>query len=123
LEALKVGIHPVMTPPGFGRVDAFGGARNTLFRNQTGPLDAPVRYPFIWTIKDSLTWYHWDGNTKSRLERNTGEALGVGAIIDTETFESTIRFDNLAVLENLAMKLVPPKWPPEFGAIDENKTA
>src|SRR5207302_4077913 len=75
------------------------------------------------TIKDRLTWYHWDGNTQSRLERNTGEALGVGAILDTDTFESTIRFDNLKVLENLAMKLTPPAWPAEFGEIDKQKAA
>jgi len=123
LEALKVGGHPIMTPPGFGRVDAFGGARNTLFPDKAGPLDAPVRYPFIWTIKDTLTWYHWDGNTKSRLERNTGEALGVGAVIDTETFESTIRFGNLASLEQLAMRLQPPVWPKEFGETDPKKAA
>src|SRR5262249_26020298 len=62
LEALKVIDHSQKTLPGFGRVDAFGGARNTLFPDKKEPLDAPVRYPFIWTIKDHLSWYHWDGN-------------------------------------------------------------
>jgi mono/diheme cytochrome c family protein len=121
LQTLKTAVHPAETTPSFGRVDAFGNARNTLFPENAGPLTAPVRYPFIWTIKDHLTWYHWDGNTQSRLERNTGEALGVGAIVDLETFESTIRFDNLDTLEKLAMRLTPPRWPTKFGDIDQRK--
>src|SRR5439155_11663435 len=62
--------------------------------------------------------YHWDGNTTSRQERNAGEALGVGVVLDPETFESTLRFDNLMRLEALAMKLTPPAWPKAFGPID-----
>jgi mono/diheme cytochrome c family protein len=121
LESLRAGDHSLKTPPGFGRVDAFGTARNKLFPDQKGPLDAPVRYPFLWTIKDRLLWYHWDGNTMSRQERNTGEALGVGVILDPDTHESTLRFDNLMRLEKLAMRLTPPTWPREFGAIDPAK--
>jgi hypothetical protein len=121
LKALEAIDNSPKTDPGFGRVDAFGGARNTLFPNNREPLDAPVRYPFIWTIKDQLKWYHWDGNTQSIRERNTGEALGVGAILNLETFDSTIRFDNLDTLENLAKKLTPPIWPKEFGDIDHDK--
>lgn len=121
LEAMKAGTHAVMTTPGFGRVDAFGSARNKLFPSDPIALDAPVRFPFIWTIKDRLKWFHWDGNTTSRLERNIGEAIGVGAVVDPTTFESTIRLDNLRRLEGLAMSLTPPTWPAEFGAIDTAK--
>ena len=70
LKALEALDQSAKTQPGFGRVDAFGGARNTLFPNNREPLDAPVRYPFIWTIKQ-LKWYHWDGNTNSILEPQT----------------------------------------------------
>jgi hypothetical protein len=122
LEALLAAEPDVeTTPPGFGRVDAFGGARNTLFPKNAGSKDAPVRYPFIWTIKDRLKWYHWDGNTQSILERNTAEALGVGAVLNPNTFDSTIRFDNLARLEKLALGFKPPVWPKEFGPIDQKK--
>jgi hypothetical protein len=123
LETLKIGNHDIMTRKlaGPARVDAFGAARNLLFPESKIALDAPVRFPFLWTIKDQLLWYHWDGNTMSRLERNTGEALGVGAILDPKTFESTIRFDNLDKLEHLAMKLTPPTWPKAFGEIDKTK--
>src|SRR5262249_3376556 len=123
LETLKAIDHSQKTLPGFGRVDAFGGARNTLFPNNKEPLDAPVRYPFIWTIKDQLKWYHWDGNTQSVLERNTGEALGVGAVLNLKTHDSTIRFDNLAILEKLAKQLTPPIWPKKLGDIDQKKAA
>jgi hypothetical protein len=122
LKALEALDHSTKTQPGFGRVDAFGGARNTLFPNNREPLDAPVRYPFIWTIKQ-LKWYHWDGNTNSILERNTAEALGVGAVLNLKTYDSTIRFDNLDVLEKLAKQLTPPIWPKEFGNINDEKAA
>jgi hypothetical protein len=123
LETLKIGGHDILNKKlaGPARVDAFGAARNLLFPKSKIALDGPVRFPFLWTIKDRLVWYHWDGNTKSGLERNTGEALGVGAILDTVTFESTIRFDNLKKLEDLAMKLTPPTWPKAFGEIDMQK--
>jgi len=125
LETLQSGSHETLTRKlaGPARVDAFGAARNLLFPNSKITLDAPVRFPFLWTIKDRLEWYHWDGNTKSSLERNTGEALGVGAVLDPRTYESTIWFDNLEKLEALAMKLTPPKWPNEFGEIDKQKAA
>jgi hypothetical protein len=122
LEALKAGGHPVITRGGPGRVDAFGRARNKVFPKNQGPLDAPVRYPFLWTVKDGLKWYHWDGNTTSRQERNAGEALGVGVVLDLDTGESTLRFTNLMRLEELAKKLTAPAWPEDaFGKIDRAK--
>jgi mono/diheme cytochrome c family protein len=124
LELLKDSGHPVLTPAGPGRVDAFGEARNKVFPDFRGPLDAPVRYPFLWPLADGLHWYHWDGNTNSRQERNTGEALGVGVVVDPVTRESTLRFQNLVRLEELAMKLKPPVWPEAaFGKIDAEKAA
>jgi hypothetical protein len=123
LEMLKNSGHPIMTEPGFGRVDAFGTARNKLFPDKQKPLDAPVRFPFLWTVKNQLEFYHWDANTNSRQERNTGEALGVGVVLDPETFESTIRFKELQRLESLAMKITAPSWPKEFGPIDSEKAS
>jgi hypothetical protein len=105
---------------GFGRVDAFGAARNRLFPDDPIILNAPVRFPFIWEIP-VLPWYHWDANTTSALERNVGEAIGVGVVVDMDTKESTLQLDNLLKLEGYATNLKVPTWPEDvFGKIDQD---
>src|SRR5262249_37488066 len=103
------------TPPGFGRVDAFGGARNLLFPAQARPLTAPINYPHLWDI-GRTSWYHWDGSTNSLLERNVGQALGLGAVFDRSTFVSTVNVANIEALERAASRIEPPKRPAALGA-------
>jgi mono/diheme cytochrome c family protein len=118
------------TEPGPGRIDAFGAARNLLFPKDAVPMRSPVSFPFIWDVPDSTQqrsgtgtlWIHYDGNTNSILERNIGQALGMGTVYDPRTYESTLRIANLHQLEVLIHKLKAPKWPAEiFGPIDETK--
>jgi mono/diheme cytochrome c family protein len=117
------------TEPGPGRIDAFGAARNLLFPQYGLKMQSPVSFPFIWNVPDNIgrkpekfQWIHYDGNTNSILERNIGQALGMGAVFDPATHESTLRIGNLHQLEVLTHKLQPPKWPADvLGAIDENK--
>jgi hypothetical protein len=120
------------TEPGPGRIDAFGAARNLLFSNYATKMQSPVSFPYIWEVPDGtqqkLTgtdaqWIHYDGNTNSILERNIGQALGMGAVFDPKTFESTLRIQNLHRLQVLTLKLTPPKWPTElFGPVDQAKS-
>ena len=118
------------TEPGPGRVDAFGAARNMLFPNDHKRMLSPVSFPFIWDVPDTTqqrseadaVWIHYDGNTNSILERNIGQALGMGAVYNRKNYESTLRIENLHWLEVETHKLSPPKWPVEvLGAIDETK--
>jgi hypothetical protein len=118
------------TEPGPGRVDAFGAARNLLFPKDAIRMQSPVSFPFIWDVPDTTqqrseadaVWIHYDANTNSILERNIGQALGMGAVFDPKTYESTLRIQNLHRLEVLTHKLSPPKWPTEvLGAIDADK--
>src|SRR5262249_54140041 len=74
---------------GFGRVDAFGSVRALYFEPDYVP-SSPVSYPHIWAF-DRNPWFHYDGNTPSVLQRNLGQALGVGAIFEDKTFSSTLR--------------------------------
>ncbi|MBI2806136.1 MAG: cytochrome c [Planctomycetes bacterium] len=102
---------------GPGRVDAFGSARAFLFQDGYKPVN-PVSYPFIWGLY-RMDWFHFDNNTTSILQRNFGQALGVGAVYDPQTKSSTLRPRNLYRLEALATKLKPPTWPEEIlGKID-----
>ncbi len=118
------------TEPGPGRIDAFGAARNLLFSEYAVKMQSPVSFPFIWNVPDNVgrkpedfEWIHYDGNTNSILERNIGQALGMGAVFDPNTYESTLRIGNLHQLEVLTHKLQPPRWPVDvLGAIDENKS-
>lgn len=110
------------TAPGFGRVDAFGSARNRFFPAAAQPTKSPVSYPHLWGF-ERLSWLHWDANTTSVTERNAGQAIGLGALFDPTTFESTLRMDNQKELETLAGKITAPQWPKAFGAIDETKAA
>ena len=118
------------TQPGPGRVDAFGAARNLLFPKSAVKMQSPVSFPFIWSVPDNtqraagaeVGWIHYDGNTNSILERNIGQALGMGAVFDPKTYESTLRIQNLHRLEVLTHQLQPPKWPADvLGAIDAAK--
>ncbi|MEI9972045.1 MAG: hypothetical protein WDO73_08270 [Ignavibacteriota bacterium] len=71
---------------------------------------------------DDPRWIHYDGNTNSILERNIGQGLGMGAVFDPKTYESTLRIANLHRLEVLTHRLQPPVWPSDIlGAIDQTK--
>ena len=110
------------TEPGPGRIDAFGAARNLLFPKDAIRMQSPVSFPFIWDVPDTTqqrsgteaVWIHYDGNTNSILERNIGQALGMGAVFDPKTYESTLRIANLHRLEVLTHKLNAPKWPADI---------
>jgi hypothetical protein len=107
----------VLTPPGPGRVDAFMTTHNSVFTNEDAwAMTSPVSYPRIWEL-GQISWFHWDGNTTSLTERNIGQALGLGAVVD-EAGDSTVRIGNIQTLERLARKLAAPAWP--FGPLDTN---
>jgi hypothetical protein len=110
----------ISTDEGYGRLDAFGIGRDELFGAigaNSLPADAPVSIPHIWGM-EYTGWLQWGANTNSVMERNIGQALGVGALFDAKTFESTVRIENLHQLETLAYKITPPKWPDTFPPID-----
>jgi hypothetical protein len=112
------------TVDGYGRADAFGVGRIELFGSD--PLnaqtaDAPVSFPHLWGMKVTR-WLQWGANTNSVIERNVGQALGVGATYQKDTYDSSVRLDHLWRMEELSYKLEPPKWPTEIlGPIDEEK--
>ena len=118
LSSLHKGGQQV-TIPGPGRIDAFGNARRLVFKNAPKiRLNAPVSFPHLWGL-GQLQWFHWDGNTNSFMERNIGQAMGLGAIADLETGASTISPLNIHTLESLYSRLAPPAWPEDhFGAVD-----
>ena len=121
--------EPMGTEDGYGRNDAFGVGRNELFgaykdANFTQglnvmPADAPVSFPHLWGM-DRTSWFQWGVNTNSVIERNIGQALGVGATMQPDQgFRSTVRLENLHAMEKLQYKLTSPVWPAElFGAVD-----
>jgi hypothetical protein len=113
------------TLEGYGRLDAFGIGRDELFGSTPGnamPADAPVSFPHTWGM-EYTGWLQWGANTDSVMERNIGQALGVGALADRRTFESTLNIDNLHRLEQLAYKLTPPAWPASFPPVDSGRAA
>ncbi len=126
---LVVQAQPLGTEEGYGRNDAFGVGRNELFgaykdANFTQginvlPADAPVSFPHLWGM-ERTAWFQWGVNTNSVIERNIGQALGVGATMQPDKgFSSTVRLDNLYAMERLQYKLTSPEWPAGlFGSID-----
>ncbi|MGI9068042.1 MAG: di-heme-cytochrome C peroxidase [Pyrinomonadaceae bacterium] len=109
---------------GYGRVDAFGGARNLLFPASAQPATAPVCYPYLWGFSNTA-FFHYAANTNSILERNIGQALGLGATYDKtfNTFATSVDIRNTNALEELAYKIQVPDWPAAFGTIDADKAA
>lgn len=110
------------TPDGPGRVDAFGVARNRLYPEAAVPTTAPVSFPHLWGFGQN-TWLHYDANTTSVMERNLGQALGVGGIFDPVTLRSTLNPIHLHRLELLARQLPEPAWPAFFPPVDRAKAA
>ena len=97
---------PVEAGP--GRVDAFVTAKNIVFQT-TEPTNSPVSFPHIWGI-ERLAWLHWDGNTNSVMERNMGQAIGLGAVFHADG-RSTLLPREIHELELWARQLGAPKWP------------
>ncbi|MGH9372822.1 MAG: di-heme-cytochrome C peroxidase [Vicinamibacterales bacterium] len=111
------------TPDGYGRVDAFGQGRNELFGSNKQNVRVPnasVSLPHTWGMEHTA-WLQWGANTNSVIERNIGQALGVGAWVDTKTWDSSVRIDNLNALEKLTYRITPPQWPASFPAVDQAK--
>jgi hypothetical protein len=112
------------TPDGFGRTDAFARLRIVLLgKKHAYPHCAPVDYPHLWGMGEAQ-WLHWDGNTNAAMERNVGQALGLGASFSDSSYDSSVLVRNLHVLEMLARKIQPPGWPEEvLGRLDREKVS
>ncbi|WP_293268859.1 di-heme-cytochrome C peroxidase [Neptunomonas sp.] len=128
---------------GYTRLDALNRIGNQVFAldperyENYVAIDAPVTYPHIWTA----SWFNWvqyDGSIMQPLIRNTGEAMGVNANIDTNApkgekrFSSAIPINNLWWIEQALSGdaplpkreftgLLSPKWPDRFPVIDQKK--
>jgi len=128
---------------GYTRLDALNRIGNQVFAldlerfENYVPIDAPVTYPHIWTA----SWFNWvqyDGSIMQPLVRNSGEAMGVNANLDTSATVGDKRFSSAIPLNNLwwieaALSgdaplpkrqftgLLSPKWPDSFPAIDQQK--
>ena len=116
--------------------------RNKIFNEP----NAPVSYPFLWDIAQS-DYVQWNGLASNAgvgpIGRNTGEVIGVFAIIDWQDsspdisisswltgqkhkkkhvdFKSSVDLINLQRLEAHLRKLKSPQWPAIFGKIDKLK--
>lgn len=110
-------------PAGYGRADDFGTARVELFagwndKNRV-PVNAPVSTPPVWKV-DKYEWLHWNANSNSVIQRSIGEAIGVGATFNAETFVTSVNIVNQMLMEQQIQKITPPRWPDDvFGAPDE----
>ena len=141
---------------GFGRLDALNRIGNQVFsidflndgetrgyaKDNYASITAPVKLPQIWTTP-WFDWVQYDASILQPMVRNAGEALGVGAPVNTvdpggKLFKSAVPLDNLfAIEESLsggyahqpveAKKfggLRPPAWPEDIlGPIDRGRAA
>ena len=157
--------HPTS---GFGRLDAFDGTRNFIFTrlrkaDEGGDfkvntanmvkLDAPVKFPWLWSRKASplapvevyrdqpqkfprvwgfkdYDWIEWTIDTNTVMERNFTETLGAGATVvldprrTSSLFESSIPIKDMHDLEWLAYYIDPPRWPAAiFGPVNPDLAA
>jgi hypothetical protein len=163
-EKQRNSAHPTS---GFGRLDAFDGTRNFIFtrlrkadaggnftvnENNIVQLDAPVKFPPLWSRKarplqpveayraqpgsfppvwgfKDYDWVEWTIDTNTVMERNVTETLGAGAtvVLDPQAssvFDSSIPIKNMHDLEWLAYYIDPPQWPTAiFGAIKPDLAA
>lgn len=112
LGNMVVGADPKIheTIAGYARTDAFGRIGNLVLRGKN-PVDltGEVSFPWIWGIKYKA-WLHYNANTNSVTLRNTGQALGLGALVTDSKLNSTVNLYNLDRLEHLVHKIKYPQW-------------
>ncbi|WP_437497421.1 di-heme-cytochrome C peroxidase [Sorangium sp. So ce1099] len=135
LQAFTGGAGAHATVAGFGRLDALGRAGNLLL-GQLDPkslrvTNAPVDYPHLWDAP-TYDWVQWNGSIMQPMTRNIAEALGVGThtqlVPESQGtrvhVQSSIRVDNLRLLDQQVEKLRAPRWPEHlFGRIDQERAA
>ena len=126
---LVVQAQPLGTEDGYGRNDAFGIGRNELFgayksANFTEginvlPADAPVSFPHLWGMART-SWFQWGVNTNSVIERNIGQALGVGATMQPDKGSRARCASTICTRwRSCSTSSRHPVWPAElFGPID-----
>jgi cytochrome c553 len=137
-HAIVKGSLPVDSPWGPARADAISLIFNRVCGLDIGPpptylipeniklADVPVRYPFLWNawIQDFTQWpgFSPNGNKLFGLSRNVGEVIGVFAEFHpfkdpskllkvNYSRNNSANFRGLNKLEDMIMKLGPPKWP------------
>lgn len=58
------------------------------------------------------------------MERNIGQAIGLGAVVADGSGLSSVRIRNINTLERMARRLMPPKWPGDvLGELKSNLVA
>ncbi len=136
VRAYVAGAFAVPHAPGAGRMDAIGVIQNVFLSVAPGIPEnrrvavAPVKAPFLWNTSQSA-WVEWSGVASNPFSRNFSEALAVftrfdtsAAAPDTLGYRSTTDTKGLMRLEELSIRLTPPKWPEEIlGALDPQKVA
>jgi len=127
------------TPTGPGRLDALNAIGSTVFGLNLGVPgnakqgNAPVDFPYLWDIW-RFDWVQYNASIRQPMDRNVGEALGVGVktnFIDANgaanpeslRWKSSVRIESLYWMENALAKLRPPVWPRAFGTIDRAQAA
>jgi mono/diheme cytochrome c family protein len=114
----RIALSKESTLQGFGRTDAFGTAKNMIFfgHGYMKATHAPISFPSMLNM-ETVDLFHANGNTNSVLQRNIGQAIGLGAIFaeveGTKGKEvvSSAHLPNLLRLEHAIYKLAPPAWP------------
>src|ERR1043165_366418 len=99
---------PEKTPPasGPGRNDAFGLLSYSLLMSPQ-PY-APSKFGVLWNLK-TRRWVHWDGDSRSPIERNLLAALGLGApLVDGE---ARLDFKLVQRHTQLSESIIPPRYP------------
>lgn len=97
--------------------------------------NAPVSYPFVWNANQQARLQHngiVDNGVNfgpvrvakiGALIRNWTEALGVFAHVslseDGNDIGTSIRLDNILLMEQALAELQSPRWPDTFGKLDE----
>ena len=142
ITSLQESTDTIEVTEGFTRNDALTRIGNQVFSTDSGrkgnyhAINAPVTYPHIWTTS-WFDWVQYDGSIMQPLIRNSGEALGVKAVLNTsapedQRFASSINMNNLAEIEkwiggtnpvlngNKFNGLSAPKWPAALPDINSN---
>ena len=115
------------TKAGFTRLDALNSIGNTVFGSDTDNLNniatkqAPVNFPHIWNTSWFL-WVQYDASIMAPMIRNAGEAMGVGAYVNMhasspDTFDSSVKLDNLHWMEELLAGKIQPTKEAGFGGL------
>jgi len=106
--------------PGLGRDDAWSAIDVILGEGGYATFQTPLSIPSLYYV-NKYEWFHYDGNTNSKAERNIAQSLALGTKFDPVSGKTDLTVEMVDHTNEILDQFQAPKWPEVFGKLDQKK--